>query len=281
MMNSNQITLKSNSHDAKKHLYARIGVAFIVLISLQFYLLPLVPLVSGNDFSKYAAYTYIYVMISYTLIVTGIMIFHNNGVRLFSDFLTLMIILLSLFFRSSLGGDHELFYRAYLFVLGIILCLFMITKRGSIKLPKLKSILSGIIWAVVTVLVLASIRALLDPAQGTLPESLSSYIFNMILFQLSFVAVIEEACFRGLLFGFMVMQGTNEKLALPIQGVLFWGIHYMKIGDPVLFFLIIPLYTLSATLLIKKFRMIALSILMHMLNNVFAGVLVALLSGAG
>jgi hypothetical protein len=275
-MKSNQITLIPNSHHAKKHLYARIGVAFIVLITLQFYLLPLVPLVSGNDFSKYAAYTYIYVMISYTLIVAGIMIFHNNGVLLFSDLLTLMIILLSLFFRSSLGGDHELTYRAYLFVLGIILCLFMITKRRSIKLPKLKSVLLGIIWAVVTVLVLASIRGLLDPAHGTLPESLSSYIINMIVFQLSFVAVIEEACFRGLLFGFMVMNGLSEKAAFFIQGVLFWGIHYMKIGDPLLFFLIIPLYTLSATLIIKKFRIISLSILMHILNNTFAGILVAL-----
>jgi hypothetical protein len=72
------------------------------------------------------------------------------------------------------------------------------------------------------------------------------------------------------------MKGVNENTALLLQGILFWGMHYAKSSDRILFLGVIPIITLSTTLLIKQYRMLHLSIMVHTLNNVFSGILVAL-----
>jgi membrane protease YdiL (CAAX protease family) len=97
------------------------------------------------------------------------------------------------------------------------------------------------------------------------------------MYQLSFVTVIEEALFRGLLFGLLLMNGYKENTALFIQSVLFCGIHYLKLNDPILFFILLPLFTLSVSLIVKKYKMLYLSIMVHTFNNVFGGLIVALM----
>ena len=73
------------------------------------------------------------------------------------------------------------------------------------------------------------LRILFQLNRGILPTDLTSYIINSSLFQLSFITVIEEAYFRGLLFGFLVMIGFKENVALIVQALLFLGVHYLKI----------------------------------------------------
>ena len=112
-----------------------------------------------------------------------------------------------------------------------------------------------------------------------LPSSWSillNYIINTFIFQLSFVSVIEEAYFRGLIFSYLMMNGYKENAALYIQAILFWGIHYLKIVNLVHFFVDIPVLILGVTLLIKKYKMLYLSIMLHTLNNVFGAILVAI-----
>jgi hypothetical protein len=204
------------------------------------------------------------------------MVLHANGIMLFRDYFTLLTITASCFLSSILKGEYELVYKIYMNCLGVALLLYTIVNRRRLFIPSLKSATIGFFWSASTVIILAVIYATWNPVHGSLPADISTYIVNMSAFQLPFVAVIEEAIFRGLLFGFMMMIGYKENTALFIQAILFWGYHYMDIANPVFFFITIPLFTLSATLLIKKYKTLYLLIMMHLLVNVFVRVLVAM-----
>jgi hypothetical protein len=252
----------------------KIGFVFIALITLLLYLTPFLSTLYGTDISKYALYMYFYAMSSYTIIVLGIMFFRFHKMDLFSDQFTLWIIVISCFLRSNFGGKYELFYYSYMYFLGIVLTVYILVNRKSIKTPNLKSIFIGVFWSVCTVFILVLLQIFLEPSHGSLPSDLRTYIINLSVFELSFVTVIEEACFRGLFFGFMVMNGYKENIALFIQAVLFWGGHYISISNPIVFFVFTPLFTLSVTLLIKKYKLLYQPIMVHTMNNVFAGILI-------
>lgn len=261
----------------KNGLNPKIVYIYVGLITLQFYLVPLASFVYGTDLNRYATYMHFYAMSSYTIIVLGGIVLHTNGIVLFRDHFTLSIIALSCFLRSAFQGDYELIYRIYMNFLGIVLLVYIIKNRKKINLPSLKSVIVGFLWTAGTVLILVFLYATLDSVHGSLPSDLLTYIINRLVFQLSFVAVIEEVVFRGLIFGFLVMSGCKENTAFFVQAVLFWGFHYMDIANPVLFFVIVPIFTLSVTLIIKKYKMLYLSIIIHLFVNVFLGVLVSVL----
>jgi hypothetical protein len=263
-----------------KNLKPKLGIVFIFLITLQSYLIPLIPTVSGIDYNKYVNLSYLCAIVAYTIIVLSIIIFDSNDLEVFQDKFSLWIIALTCFFRVNLGGNNEIIYKGILFFLGMMLVGYIIINQKHIKTPSLKSFFVGSLGAIGIVVVGALIRILLlapNSSHGILPSNLDTYIINVFVFQLSFVTVIEEAYFRGLIFGFLVMNGCKENTALFIQGVLFWGTHYMKMGDPALFFVILPVFTIYATLITKKYKMLYLTIIWHTLNNVFGGILIAIL----
>jgi len=147
-------------------------------------------------------------------------------------------------------------------------------------MPGLKSILIGLFWSVIAVTAGALLRlnTMSSSYHGTLPLDLPNYIHYVFIFNLSFVAVIEEAYFRGLIFSFLVMNGWSENKALLFQAILFISSHYMADwNDPVLLFGIVPLQTFFVSWIIKRYKMLYLSIMMHTINNVFGGILVAVL----
>ena len=167
-------------------------------------------------------------------------------------------------------------YKSILIILGVFFATYSIVNRKNIKFPSLKSVFIGLGWSVCAVLIIALIYAFLDQTLiQPFPPNLSTIIVNEFINQLSFTSVPEEACFRGLIFSFMVMNGYKEDKAFVIQAILFWSIHLGTIiTNPTLFFIIIPLGTLFMTLIIKKYKMLYLSIIMHTFINVFTTVLV-------
>jgi Type II CAAX prenyl endopeptidase Rce1-like len=274
-MNSNT-PMPLGTSTKSRNTYPRLSLVFIALIILQSFLVPLITLASGEDYSKYVTYQYFYVVSSYTIIVLSIIIF-GNELEVFRDYFSLGTIIFTCFVRASLGGINESFYHGVLVVLGLILFFYTVINWKSIKVPSLKSVFIGLCWSVGITIILSLIRLGLDPTISILPSNLVSYIFGMLIYHLSFVTVIEEAYFRGILFSLLVANNVKENSAFLVQGILFFGIHYMKIADPILFFVLLPLFTLSVTLIIKKYKMLYLSIMMHTVNNVFGALLVALI----
>jgi hypothetical protein len=71
-----------------------------------------------------------------------------------------------------------------------------------------------------------------------------------------------------------MMTGYQEDRALVIQGILFWGAHYLKFNaNPVIFFVAAPILTISTSLILKKYKMLYLSIVVHTFVNVLEPVL--------
>lgn len=276
-MNRNKSSFSQANHRTKKQANSKLGNLFIFLIILQSYFLPLIALAAGNDPNRYRDYVYLYLAISYTIIVLGIIIFHDKGLDVFQDHYSLWTIVVACFLAAVPGGENNAIYQIFLVLLGLRLSVHIVMNRNEVTTPNLKSVFIGLLWSAGTIAIIALPLAVLKPAGASLPQDLLAYILGSSLFEISSVTVIEEASFRGLLFGLLVMNGYQENKALFIQAILFWGVHYLKISDISLFFVAIPLLTISMTLITKKYKMLYLSVMIHTFANVLGTVLVVIL----
>jgi len=277
-VNKKKSYLSQTSASAKKQTAPRIGAIFIFLIVLFFYFVPKLASAAGMDTSRFTDYLYLYTISSYTLIVLGVIIFQGKGLEVIQDHFSLWIIVLVCLLAASQGGKQDTVYKVFLVLLALRLSIHILVNRKDINLPDIKSAFIGLLWSVVTIAIIVLFLYFLDPIRRSLPPDLSVYLLSAFVDQVSFVTVIEEACFRGLLFTLLVMNGYQEDRALIIQAILFWGVHYMKIGaDPASFFIALPILTLSTTLIIKEYKLLYLSVMLHTLVNVFGPVLVAIL----
>jgi len=274
-MKSNTSNLLYNPGNMRKYLNPKLGYVFIVLIVLWFHLAPLFFSVIEID------YIYLYfwgAIISCTILMFSLMFFKLSALDVFRDQFTLWAIVLSCFLPIFFGGER-LVYKAILIGLGIFLAIYVIVNRKNIKLTNLKLVFIGIGWSVVAVFILALIIVLWgQPNTKPFPSNLLTIIFNAFINQLSFTSVPEETCFRGLIFSFLIMNGFRDDKAFVIQALLFWGLHFGDINsNPISFFVLIPLSTLFMTLIIRKYRMLHLSIMMHASINTFTTVLASLM----
>lgn len=268
------------NNSIRKQTDPKLTNLFVFLIILQSYFLPLIALTVGSDLNRYRDYLYLYTTISYTIIVLGIIIFDDRGLDVLKDHYSLWIIVIACFLAAVVGGTNNAIYQIFLVLLGLRLSVHLLTKSRGFRLPSLKSVYTGLLWSVGTIVIIALLLAFLTSTRLSLPSNLLSYILSTFLFEVAFVTVIEEALFRGLLFGILVMNGYEENKALFVQAVLFWGVHYLKLSNTPLFFIAIPLLTLSTTLITKKYKMLYLPIMIHTFANVLGPVLVVIIQNS-
>lgn len=96
--------------------------------------------------------------------------------------------------------------------------------------------------------------------------------FRSLIFNLSFVAPLEEFLFRGFLWGTLVNIGWSERKAGLTQGLLFWLIHFRS--DSVFVFLVIvPLLTLFLSYFACKSRSLFMSVMTHAFANAFSEIM--------
>lgn len=274
----NNSYLSQTSAGAKKPINPRNGFLFVFFIVLLFYFVPILASAAGSDPARLTDYLYLYTTTAYTIIVLSIIIFHKKGLDVFQDHFSLWIIVFGCLSAASQGGVQDTVYKVFLVLLGLRLSIHIIVNRKNINVPDQKSVFSGLLWSVVTIVIIVLLLYFLSPVRASLPPNLSAYILSTFLYHVSFVTVIEEACFRGLVFSLLVLNGYREDRALIIQGILFWGVHYMQItANPALFFIAVPILTLSTTLITKEYKMLYLPVIVHTLVNVFGPVLIAIL----
>ena len=249
-----------------------LGNVLIFLITLQAFFFPYAQSQTTTNFNLTLHTMYISTISFYTIIVFGIVFYKKYGQDFYLDSISLWMIVISCFVRITYGINYEAAYQLWLMLLGIVLAVFIVKNRKSIKTPRSKSFLIGIGWGIVTVILV--IIALSDfPIKGYYSRSVNWWI-GTLMYNLSFVTVLEEVVFRGLLVGLLVMKGYKEDIAFVIQGILFWIIHYSNSSNTVLFFIALPILTLSTTLIVRKYKMLYLSIMIHTLVNILPHYLV-------
>lgn len=253
---------------------ARIGLVLSLYIIGQYGLLGFVNLLSKIDGSnsRYVDFGHIYLIGFYTIIILGVTILHINKQSFLDDNLSLWIIALACFIRPAIGGKYEAEYNGYMLILTLYLVAYILINKKTIRAISLKIVGGSLLWALSTLLILALILASRDYKQPNISQT--NLLFNF-LYHLSFVVVIEETLFRGLIFGFLTLNSFKENVALATQGFLFWLIHFNQIGDPLAFFVFIPLLTLSTTIIMKKYKTVFSPILVHLIVNIFVNSLAA------
>lgn len=256
-----------------------IGRVIIALIITQSFLAPIISIWSLNGRNENIVFINLHSVIAYTTIVLCILFFPRKSLGVFYDRFSLSLIALACIVRPLFFSGNGLIYDIVMASLGIALFFFIKSSQKKIEIPNLKSVLIGLMWSLSTVLAVSIIRVFSNsgPTPGSFPSNLATFIFNSTLSGLTF-SVLEEAYFRGLLFSLLVMNGWGEDKALFAQGLLFWGSHYLDIGDPIFFFVMIPLITISITLIIRKYKMLYMSIMVHLIINIFLSIFVTILS---
>jgi len=270
-MKSKKSNTLSHTIEAKSQAKLRLARKFVILIVLYAYLAPIIFALFGVDDANYR---YLDAIGFYLLVVVCILIFGLNQLETFRDKFSLGMIVLSCFLAVIDPRENNVIYKIMFIILGATISIYLIINRKEIMTPSLKSFLVGLLWSIGAVVVLASISVWLGlPEIKSFPPNLLVIVASVFWSQLALISIVEEVAFRGLIFSLLIMIGWNENNALITQAILFWGWHYVDIGTPKVFFVIVPLGTLFMTLIIKKYKMVYMSALMHTLANVFVAIL--------
>ena len=184
-MKCNSSNLPRPMANAKKYANPKLGIVFIVLIILQFYLSEFISKAIGLDF---ASYTRFYTISSYTIIVLSIVIFNSSGLDVFRDHFSLWAIVLGCFLSVFFEAENATIYKGTMALLGIALSVYIITNQKSIKLPDLKTVFIGMLWSVGTLAIIGLASALLNRTYAKpIPSNLLNVLSYGFLFQFSFV----------------------------------------------------------------------------------------------
>ncbi|NOH04090.1 MAG: CPBP family intramembrane metalloprotease [Chloroflexi bacterium] len=258
----------------KSRINQKAAFVMVTFIILQFFFAPLISLRLSHKESDwiFSSYAVAFSALSYTTIVLGVLFLHANNFYDFFDRITLWAIAVGCFLRSLevVGNTYGNLFAIYLLMLGASFAIYITTNKENIKGSTLKTFTIGVMWSIVTVITLALVAALISgKTQNMLPEGLGIILFRKALEQLSFVTIIEESLFRGLLVSILILNKHKEHTAFIIQAVLFWAIHYSQITLPFMFLIFLPLLTISTTIIAYRYRTVYPSILVHTLVNVF------------
>lgn len=256
-----------------------LGFSIALLLVAQLYWLPLIPKLVGSNYNAYAFYVYVYIVTSY-LGITLILLIEIQNLQEFNiDRLTLWIIIFSCFLRRRLGIEGEIFYLLFLAFLGISIFGVVFIKRNVIPKTSTNSLLGGVAIGFIALTLTTLIEAQqasnwLTPAYS---NNVTVVLVRELIYQLSFVTIVEEIVFRGFLVGYLKRFGCKENIAFVVQALLFWLIHYASLGNPLTFFLSIPILIISTTLVVRWFKQLSPSIFIHTFVNVFLPFLLNLL----
>lgn len=253
-----------------------VGFSLTLLLVTQLFFEPLIPTLIKSEQGLSPYYAYALTIFSYFAITLIIFIEIKNLGEFYVDNIALWLFILSCFVRSRLGVNHEILYLLPIIVMGIVL--FFQTIRNPTGIPQTnKNTIIGGVTLAFGVLIIVTIAESLQASKWLNPiysNNIGITILRQSIFQLSFVVLIEEFIFRGLLTGYLLKLGLREGTSFTIQALLFWLIHYMRLGNPITFYISLPLLTWSTSFIVRRYKQLTGSIIIHMTINVFVGLFI-------
>ncbi len=257
----------------------KVGFSLTLVVLGVAYLSPFISWSPDSAFDNYWKYGTLLVSI-FTLTLLIFLEF-NNLDDFFIDQASLVIFIFFCFFRRRLGTEGEIYFISLIALFGFSILVFTIYKRAKTARPTIPLLLFSTLLAGITTILFTlteSIRSLnwYAPYYFSNPIIL---IIRELVYQLSFVTIIEELLFRGFLVGYLIKFGWREQSAFIVQALLFWLVHYpyLILGNPITFFLSIPILTFSTSYIVKRHKQVFPSILIHTIVNVFVPILLSML----
>lgn len=170
------------------------------------------------------------------------------------------------FFRTGLGIQNEEIYSWVILMVTLVILMGCVKNWHSI--PKTRWSWVGIsLLCVILVIPISVVESLQYSAMKSAANPVMILI-EKIFDNLSFVTLIEEIMFRGILWKYLRNLGFREDTAFWGQAIVFWLFHAWKIvGTPISFFITIPMTTLAVSFLVYKSKQVFPSIVLHTLLN--------------
>lgn len=168
---------------------------------------------------------------------------------------------------GTLGVDSPLFFLSFIsyFIISLNLIVNMIKRRFRYGKTRLLWILLGIVIGSIIpfIMNLPSIVAG-DIKFTNLPVSNVIIVF---LNSFSGGALIEEAIFRGFLWGVLRKENMMDLKIWLLQALLFWTAHFRFIDDYFMFWIVTPLIGLVLGWIVWRSRSITASLFAHATFN--------------
>lgn len=212
---------------------------------------------------------YLYVVLLYAFLSVFIGWEVRNIKEFHFDRTSLILIILFGIVRSRLDIQNEEYYRILLFLFTLVLLVICYRSWQNIPKTRFRWVWIGLLFCVLLVPI--------TWAESLQPEKYSSLNFppgdlglvflRRVLYNLSFVVLLEEIVFRGVLWGYLRRFGWTENSAFWGQAILFWLLHFWQIVNPITFFITIPLGTLAYSILVRYSKQILPSIILHTILN--------------
>jgi len=245
---------------------------------IEFFVVPIIPMVTKSGYALSPYFAYIHVILSY-LVITSIIAIEWNSLREFYiDRTTLWLLIISCFVRTRLGFVNEMSYLLPIMLLGLVNFLLVMRYRLGIPQTDKKAILQSIVLASIALAIVTIVESF-QADNWITPIYSANIVLNLVrqlIFQLSFVILLEEIVFRGLLTGYLIRIGFKETTAFTIQAILFWLTHYARAGNLTTFLFSIPVLTLFSTLAVQRFKQLFPAIIIHTFTNVLMSLLINL-----
>jgi membrane protease YdiL (CAAX protease family) len=234
------------------------------------------PIIADPSYGISPYYTYIYIIFSYLAISAVILLEINNLNEFHIDRISLWLFIITCFVRSRLGVNNEIIYLLPLMLIGLANFFQVVRHPSSIPRTNGKTILHGAVLAGITIVVITVIESFqasnwLNPIYS---NNVVVNLFRQLIFQLSFIVLIEEIVFRGFLTAYLIKIGVKEKTAFTIQALLYWLVHYNRSDNLISFYISIPILAWSTSFIVKRHKQLTASIIVHTTVNVFMGLLI-------
>lgn len=192
------------------------------------------------------------------------------------DRATFVMIVLFGIIRSRLEVQNEGYYKMAILILTLAILAACVKNWRFI--PKTNWRWAGLGLLTCILVIPLGLIEFRQPEQYTemiiAPGGFGLEIARSLLYQLSFVTLLEETLFRGILWRHLRVSGWNENKAFWGQAIFFWLIHLWKIGNPLTFLISIPITTLTFSLLTRRSGQLLPSIIFHTLSNTFITLMV-------
>ncbi len=247
-----------------------LGFTLTLLLVIQQFALQLIPVFAKSNYELSAHYIYAYLIFSYGALTAIIALEIKQLHEFHVENLSLWLLIFSSFVRARLGMSGERYYLVPIMLFGLIGVLLMLFNRQNIPRITKQSIIAGITVAFFVLAFTTFVESFQADKWLTsiYTANIGLNFLRQLIYQLSFVVLIEELIFRSFLVGYLIKLGLQEKTAFVVQALLFWLTHYARIGNPITFFISIPVLVLSTSLVVRHYKQVFPAIIIHTSVNV-------------
>jgi membrane protease YdiL (CAAX protease family) len=243
------------------------AIGFVVFVNYLYpYLEKIIPI--EYDFRLGLYYL---AVISYLCILVWVWVERKNLEEFHIDRFSFAILIIFGFYRGTLGVEGEVYFRAIVWSISVLLLFVYITNFN--KIPKVNPTWTLIgFLSILLVIPIAYLFRFLDiPIVESFIVPTNGFIWNAtrnILYNIIYVSTSEEFLTRGILWGQLRRWNIPENKVLWIQGIIFWLLHFQQfLTNPIQFFTILPLGIAISSLFVYYSKRLFPSIIFHTACN--------------